>query len=61
MLGWEVAGFAAIQAIALNVAINGSILADPEACSVTKRTERSVMSALGGNAADMLYPAFIAF
>jgi hypothetical protein len=34
MLGWDVAGFADIQAIALNAAINGSILAVPDACFV---------------------------
>jgi hypothetical protein len=32
MLGWEVAGFADIQATALKAAISGSILAVPEAC-----------------------------
>jgi hypothetical protein len=32
MLGWDVTGFADIQATALNAAISGSILAEPEAC-----------------------------
>jgi hypothetical protein len=34
MLGWDVAGFADIQATALNAAISGSIFAVPEACFV---------------------------
>jgi hypothetical protein len=34
MLGWDVAGFADIQATALKAAINGSILAEPDACFV---------------------------
>ena len=34
MLGCDEAGFAAIQAIALNAAIRGSILAVPDACFV---------------------------
>jgi hypothetical protein len=34
MLGWDDAGFADIQATALNVAISGSILAVPDACLV---------------------------
>jgi hypothetical protein len=31
MLGWDVTGFADIQATALNAAISGSILAGPDA------------------------------
>ena len=34
MLGCDDAEFAAIQAIALNAAISGSILAEPDACFV---------------------------
>ena len=34
MLGCDDAGFAAIEAIALNAAISGSILAVPDACFV---------------------------
>src|SRR4029450_7156092 len=34
MLGWDVAGFADIQATALNAAIGGSIFAVPDACFV---------------------------
>ena len=34
MLGWVDAGFADIQATALNAAINGSIFAVPDACFV---------------------------
>ena len=36
MLGCEDAGFEAIHAMALNAAISGSTLADPEACFVTR-------------------------
>jgi hypothetical protein len=34
MLGCDEAGFAAIQAIALNATMSGSILAEPDACFV---------------------------
>jgi hypothetical protein len=34
MLGWDVAGFADIQATALNAAISGSTFAVPDACLV---------------------------
>jgi hypothetical protein len=36
MLGRDDQGFVDINAIALNAAISGSILADPEACFVTR-------------------------
>jgi hypothetical protein len=59
MLGWDVAGFADIQATALKAAISGSIFAVPEACFVmTMATEQAgLMERLFAALRNLLAPA----